>query len=167
MALAEAGVDWRMVGVVSELGPGVIFQRAFELGRRQVQSFRDGSGPIWLEVWVGGETGGVYRTGRSMVYHSFDLTQTLVARRNGLMRRLENGGAVEVHDPAVTNGWPRYVSVIPSNLDLQVWEEQMRGVLSNLDGSHSDYRARVVLERALAGETFSKNGRNKGGDLNE
>ena len=137
---------------------GRIWGVALELGEKQAQSFRDRNGPIWLEIWVGGESGGVYRSGRSMEYNSFSLAQMLVAKRNDLRRKLERGRLVEVHDSvsANGNGLPHFRYVAPDELDPLILETQMRGVLVGLSSSYDDYRARLVLQRALAGETFAK-----------
>ena len=130
-------------------------ERIRSLGASQMRVFMDGKGPIWLEIWVGGVAGRVHRVGRSMEYNSFSLAQMLVAKRNDLRRKLEEGGMVEVHNPAKPNGLPMFEYVEPDILDVTILEEQMEGALNSLDGN-GDYIARLVLEKALRGETFAK-----------
>src|SRR3989344_4053448 len=132
------------------------FQGAFDLGKNQMERLQAGEGPIWLEIWLGGVRGEVYRVGRGMEYSDFSLAQMLVAKRNDLHRKLSIGGQVEVHDLSKSRGLPRYSYVTPDALDPILLEAQMTGALVGFDSRVGDYRARVVLEKALKGETFAK-----------
>lgn len=153
MALTETKARLMGPWVVTESEPAP-FQTAFELGRSQMEKLQVGGGSIWLEIWLGGAEGGVYRVGRGMEYNGFSLAQMLVAKRNDLHRRLSMGGQVEVHDLSRSKGLPRYSYVTPDALDPILLETQMAGALAGFDPQIGDYRARVVLERALRGETF-------------
>lgn len=164
MALAETKTGLMRPWVVAETEPSP-HQTTFELGRAQMQRLQAGEGPIWLEMWVGGVEGGVYRVGRSMEFHTFSLVQMLVARRNGLRDKLITGTQVEVHDPGKPEGLPRYNYIKPDALDPILLEAQMAGALVGLDPQIGDCRARVVLEKALRGETFTKPKKQLGGSF--
>lgn len=155
MALAETRTELMRPWVVAEI-ESPPSQRAFELGRSQMERLQNGRGPIWLEIWLGGAEGRVYRVSRSMEFNSFSLVQMLVAKRNDFHRKLSVGGQVEVHDLSKSGGLPRYSYVTPDALDPILLEAQMAGALAGFDSQIGDYRARVVLEKALRGETFAK-----------
>lgn len=133
-----------------------ISQLTFDLGNLQMDKLCAGLGPIWLEIWVGGLTGKIQRVGRSMEYNGFSLAQMLVAKRNDLNRKLAGGGFVEVHSQNYPGGLPRYMYVAPDRIDPLLLESQMAGALSVCGPNFGDYRARIILEKALKGEMFVK-----------
>lgn len=157
MTLTETRAGLMRPWIVAESEPP-LFQRAFDLGRSQMERLQAGGGPIWLEIWLGGAEGGVYRVGRGMEYNSLSLAQMLMAKRNDLNRKLNQGGQVEVHNLSLSKPGelPRFAYVTPDATDLELLGAQMVGALAGFDSQVGDYRARVVLEKALKGETFAK-----------
>lgn len=157
MALAETTTGLMRPWVVAETEPSP-YKTAFELGESQMLAFNDGRTSIWLEVFVGNTQYGV---GRNKEYTRFSLAQMFVAKRNFWTRMRATGGRIEVHKSGCNGVWKEYdkleVSPEDVNLSLILLERQIEGALSVLDGSDADsYKARLVLQRALAGETFAK-----------
>ncbi len=128
---------------------------AWGIGDAQMTRFLTADGPHaeFPTAWVGGRDGRGYRLGRTMCYHPFDLVQTWGAIRNRVHAALLNDQSVEVR------GKRGQEYVVPDLFDLVAMQATLEGALSAVqdhpDGNEA-YRARVHLERLLAGERFHK-----------
>jgi hypothetical protein len=104
-----------------------LLQFTFDLGGKQMAALRNGGGPIWAQMWLGGLEGELYQIGRSRIYTPESLAEMFIARHKVMISANGSKPRIEVHEPNQTGSWPKFTYVTPERDDLLLLEAQMRG----------------------------------------
>lgn len=102
-------------------------QLNFDLGKEQMGVLKNGRGPIWAQMWLGGLGGELYQIGRSKVYTPEELARMWGDRYRVIVSANGKVPRIEVHQLPQTGAWPKFVKVTPAPEDLGLLRTQMEG----------------------------------------